>query len=74
MITPATPCHIGRLVFGVGLLLVSASNAMAQAGLVTTEENFRAEPNGVLLGQVRPSGPERTIRAIFTSPAGVYRR
>jgi len=53
MITPAMLSHIGRLVFGVGLLLVSTSNAVAQAGLVTTEENFRAEPNGVLLGQVR---------------------
>ena len=53
MITRFAQSGIGRLVFDVALLWVSVSNAEAQTGLVVTEENFRAQQNGVLLGQVR---------------------
>ena len=53
MITRFKPSHVGRLVFDVALLFVYVSNAEAQTGLVITEENFRAQQNGVLLGQVR---------------------
>ncbi len=44
----------GTAVFLTACLLVFVRGLSAQEGTVTGQENFRAQPNGTLLGQLRP--------------------
>lgn len=50
-----------RLSLATGLLSVSVVSAGAQAVSVVREENFRREPNGVILGRLGPGASMRVV-------------
>jgi hypothetical protein len=50
-----------RLLLLASLLATSAETAAGQAGRVSTEENFRREPNGAVLGRLSAGAPLQVI-------------
>jgi hypothetical protein len=50
-----------RLALSSGLLAASATAAWAQAVAVISEENFRREPNGVILGRLAPGASVQVV-------------